>query len=644
MALVSRRTLRLLMPACLRSGLVCFWVMLLTAVACPLQAQTVRVTNPGAGTALLDQPWRFHVGDDLHWADPAFDDSQWEVLRPDASWGAQGHRGYTGYAWYRLRVEVQGSGPALEIFLPAVDDNYEVFSDGVRIGGYGGFPPHAHLGNANPGTMFPLPALRGSASRVLAVRVWKTQLASNDPADLGGFEAAPVLGSAPVLNLLRSDGIANHDHRFVTREMLSAVVLAAGCVCLVLFFRGTGGAVFLWTAVYLIADASSALISTLFWYRMSFGGLQFVNAVRVTACNLALWLALLHLFGMAQMRVWRRLTLLLGVVMAAVEAIDLTVLLWWQFAHPALRWIDAVTTVAYTVLPAYMFVLLWSGIRRNERVNFWPLAVSVSAYGLYNILIDTSTQGQRFTGLHFAQTIDTWTFSLGGYPMGVRSCLDALFVVALLLTVAREEAATRERRNALETELKSAQEIQRAMVPDILPEVPGFAMEALYRPAQEVGGDFFQVLPMGEDGLLLVLGDVSGKGLKAAMTVSLIVGAIPTLAEVSASPGALLAGLNRRLVGRTAGGFATCLALRIDRDGSATVANAGHLSPFLGEDELPTEGAVPLGLVDGMTYAEVPFALTRGTQLTVYTDGLLEARSASGELFGFQRVAELLAR
>lgn len=140
-----------------------------------------------------------------------------------------------------------------------------------------------------------------------------------------------------------------------------------------------------------------------------------------------------------------------------------------------------------------------------------------------------------------------------------------------------------------------------------------------------------------------MLGDVSGKGLKAAMAVSLIVGAMRALAEDHSAPADLLAQLNRRLAGRLQGGFATCEALRIGSDGQCTLASAGHPAPWLNGRELALPGALPLGIAAGAQYEDFEFALAPGDHLALYTDGLLEARSPSGELYGFDRLGALFA-
>ncbi|HEY9127627.1 MAG TPA: PP2C family protein-serine/threonine phosphatase, partial [Acidobacteriaceae bacterium] len=142
---------------------------------------------------------------------------------------------------------------------------------------------------------------------------------------------------------------------------------------------------------------------------------------------------------------------------------------------------------------------------------------------------------------------------------------------------------------------------------------------------------------------LIVLGDVSGKGLKAAMIVSLIVGAIRTIAETTAAPSEVLACLNRRLSGRLHGGFATCIVLHIDANGRCAIASAGHPGPFLNQREVELPSALPLGIVPDAQYEERSLELQPGDYLALYTDGLLEARSAGGEIFSFERLEELFA-
>ncbi|MGB7548250.1 MAG: PP2C family protein-serine/threonine phosphatase [Terracidiphilus sp.] len=181
------------------------------------------------------------------------------------------------------------------------------------------------------------------------------------------------------------------------------------------------------------------------------------------------------------------------------------------------------------------------------------------------------------------------------------------------------------------------------LVPSSLPVVPGFTLTSAYRPAQEVGGDFFQIIPLEGGSTLVILGDVSGKGLMAAMAVSLIVGAVRALADDYPEPARLLTQLNRRLCGRLQGGFATCVILRIDPNCACTVASAGHPAPFLNDRELDLPGALPLGISHDVAYEEAIFSVQAGDHFSLYTDGLLEARNQAGELYSFARLERLFA-
>jgi len=154
-----------------------------------------------------------------------------------------------------------------------------------------------------------------------------------------------------------------------------------------------------------------------------------------------------------------------------------------------------------------------------------------------------------------------------------------------------------------------------------------------------VGGDFFQVLPDLRDGsTLIVVGDVAGKGLKAGMLAALIVGAVRTAFKFTSDPGRILALLNERLVGR---GLVTCMAMRIDRDGKAELANAGHLPPYINGKELALEGALPLGALPDTVFPNLRFELGEGVPLLLVSDGVIEARAEGGELFGFERTARI---
>lgn len=179
------------------------------------------------------------------------------------------------------------------------------------------------------------------------------------------------------------------------------------------------------------------------------------------------------------------------------------------------------------------------------------------------------------------------------------------------------------------------------LVPADPPALNGCRLDVAYIPAAEVGGDFYQVLPQLDGSSLLILGDVSGKGLKAAMTGALAIGSFRTLAAEGLSPAALLTRLNQSLYRPENSGFITCLCGQLSPDGRLTLANAGHLSPYRNGEEVPIEGGLPLGIISGIEYAETVVELAAGDVILMLTDGVVEAQSASGELFGFDRTRSI---
>lgn len=157
-----------------------------------------------------------------------------------------------------------------------------------------------------------------------------------------------------------------------------------------------------------------------------------------------------------------------------------------------------------------------------------------------------------------------------------------------------------------------------------------------------MGGDFFQIIPHRTDGsVLIVAGDVIGKGLKAGMLVALLVWAIQNASETTTEPLEILQAINRRLLGR-GNAQATCLALRIREDGSTTLANAGHIPPYLNGEPMEMEGALPLGIIEEVDFPVMRFTLTEGDRLILTSDGIAEATDANGNLFGFERIKNLM--
>jgi len=279
--------------------------------------------------------------------------------------------------------------------------------------------------------------------------------------------------------------------------------------------------------------------------------------------------------------------------------------------------------------------------RRRLDAARWLVALAAFLTVMMSVFQVALSQGSRFTHWTIAEKIAGPLFLLNGNPISAYTLFRTLLVIALIYAVYRYYIESGRRRNVLEQEFQNARELQQVLIPETPPNVPGFSLTGAYRPAQEVGGDFFQIIPLENGGTLVVLGDVSGKGLKAAMAVAVIVGAVRGLAHIFSDPGLLLVELNQSLYGRLQGGFATCIILRLDANGFCDLATAGHPAPFLNGQEVDLPGAIPLGLAPSAEYEETTLELALGDQLALYTDGLLEARNPAGELLSFERLERL---
>lgn len=229
-----------------------------------------------------------------------------------------------------------------------------------------------------------------------------------------------------------------------------------------------------------------------------------------------------------------------------------------------------------------------------------------------------------------------------GIAVIIAAILGYVGFVNISISEARRYAKTQREKATLDAEMTAAREIQRVMVPENLPPVSGYAIESAYRPAAEVGGDFFQVIELKSGSTLVVIGDVSGKGLRAAMIVSMLVGMLRTLARYQNEPAEILNELNRHESGRAENGFATCLIIRLDDGGNLAVANAGHIPPYLNGTEIASAGSLPLGLVTTADYAQSNLRIGVGDRLVLLTDGVPEALDGNGDLFGFPRVESQL--
>jgi hypothetical protein len=625
-------------------ALILFVSILSHAQQSPTSQAPLVITGLGEATAPLDGTWQFHTGDDPAWSSPTFDDSAWQGIQTDKSWGAQQHFNYTGYAWYRRHIIIDSATDPnldLSLFIRHIDDVYEIYWNGTKIGGFGKMPPNPKWFWAPPPQTYPL----GKAeSGVLAIRVWKVVPTSFDSGLLGGLVAPPLIGSTGAI----SSYVAERNYGWLQSRLytggLAILYAIVGTLSLLAWLSNRSRKLLLWMAAFAFTPFSLQLLSGFripIGYMLSLDLQQPLFALQ----DISLWFLLLYLLQLddnPRLVRWTRIFAIVSITSGCIDGLTGLIDPSGPLGHFS-QWVDAVCTAVTTSVEVFPLIFIPFALKKRHSIATWLVAFFAFLTEMISVVRIASQQGRRFTHWTIDEKILAPIFTIHHNAFTIYALSWTLLFFCIVYAVYRYSVDESRRQGAIDQEFKSAQELQRILIPETLPPIAGFAVTSAYRPAQEVGGDFFQLITKSEGSSLFILGDVSGKGLKAAMTVSLIVGTVRTLAEMFEAPAEILSGLNRRLHNRLNQGFVTCLILRLDPDGTCTFANAGHLPPFLNQHELNVAPALPLGLVASASYEESTINLNVGDRLTLYTDGLLEARKHSGELYGFDRLKQLLA-
>ncbi|MDQ2713873.1 MAG: SpoIIE family protein phosphatase [Chloroflexota bacterium] len=209
-----------------------------------------------------------------------------------------------------------------------------------------------------------------------------------------------------------------------------------------------------------------------------------------------------------------------------------------------------------------------------------------------------------------------------------------------------EQQARLEERARIEQEMHTARNIQQALLPKDVPDLPGWHIATYYQPSREVGGDFYDFLPFDDDRLGIIIGDATDKGMPAALVMATTCTMLRTAALDTLSPGDVLARVNELLYMRIpARMFVTCFYAILDpRNGSLRYANAGHEWPYRRHNgsvsELQATG-MPLGMMPGSCYDEQEVILAPGESVLLYSDGLVEAHNTRRDMFGLPQIAAL---
>ncbi len=598
----------------------------------------------GRGIVPIGGMWQFHTGDDPSWADPSLDDSGWKSIHADDPWGAQNHPSYAGFAWYRRHLDIlpaSGETGQYRLLIPHAEDAYEVYWNGELIGQYGKLPPHASWYYSYYPRSFPL---SGSAVGVLALRVWKAPLDVFSLAESGGLYDTPLVGDPDTVALREAAITWDYVREELFDYSLTLLRLFIAILCVVLWSKNRNEQLFVWVAVFTATPVALRSLEGIFLLPFPYEVARCINQPLYVLYAISLWFLLVWLLQLNENPRVVRWTKALSLLTLAVGVADGILAFFWGSATTWMQWADGILATCILLAELFPFALIAMALRRRLDVSRWAVALAAFVLQMLHTIADTSALGQRYTHWSlFADLIDHPLLTVAGVDFTAEKIASIALFAAIVFALYRYILEQQARRAVLEQEMQSAREIQQVLIPETLPSLPGYAVTSAYTPAQEVGGDFFQFLPNPDGSTLVAMGDVSGKGLKAAMNVSMIVGVLRAQAGTTSSPADILTALNRCMTGRMQGGFATGIVFRLDPDGTVTLANAGHLPPYLNGREYPLEVSLPLGLIYDTHYSELAVKLDPGDQLSFYTDGLLEARSETGELYGFDRLHALFA-
>ncbi len=617
----------------------------------------------GDSVAPLYGPWKFSIGDSPVdastgrplWAETGFDDSQWESadLTPkDGSldpvsglsgyvpgWTGKGHPGYWGYAWYRIRVKVETKpGVKLALAGPAnVDDAYQVFDDGNLMGSLGTFSSSSQ----RPTVYYTQPMMfdfsqmeskaTGESIHVLAFRFWMEPNTLIGTTDSGGMHSAPQLGEAGAVTARNQVQWDELIRSYALSLGLALLFSLLGVVALSLRLFDRTDKVYLWIGALLLTLALRGYMTSIGSWTQWIPALNLVviDDLIITPMVITGWVMVWRVWFRLRKPTWVPKLLPVLVVLLSISAGIGHNVFFTVVSEPVAHVFGRLELAVRVLLVLMVMGTVVQGIV-EQWMDGWMALPAV-------LLASVAT----FRG-ELSQINIQLNFHVFGIGVAMAQIADLVLVAALAILLLRRLLVSVKTQRQMALDVKQAQEVQQVILPESRTSLRGLVVESEYRPAREVGGDFFQVIPDAKDGsLLIVAGDVAGKGLKAGMLVALLVGAIRSTAELNQEPEFMLQALNRRLLGR-GDAQATCLAMKIEADGSAKLANAGHVTPYLNGEPMKMEGALPLGMLAEAEFSVTRFNLCERDRLMLMSDGIAEATDVDGTLFGFERVHQLL--
>jgi len=630
--------------------LIVSWLALLCAPTIALLAQSSAVVAPVVspvpnssatrihGTMVLDSPWRFQVGDDSRWADPAFDDSAWPTVTLNQALSEQGFDAYSGYGWYRLHVQPQQlsrfsipGNPPLDLLVTGdTIGQFAVYVNGVESGHTQGMTDNPSMYQSPP-VIVHLSAPAADGSIVLAIRTWAGPTAT---IRRGLIDRVELGAPDDIADKLTASTDRRWDEHLMAGIGVSFLFLCVAVLGFTLYIAQRKHPEYLWLALLCLSVAFMGASETAYGLALLplsvFRVLALWGSRIFMACTLEF---ILRFTGSQNRRVVR-------IFQIFVLALPILALVQLEQIY---EYLAVSSEVAFTALVSVLLFRAWRHGRPDAGVMLVPFFLAATADSLDTVL-------DYAAGKHWiAEQYALHEFHVGPIAFPISTVSYSVFLGSLLAVIFYRFIHVSQEEQRSSAEIEAARSVQALLIPTQLPSNHNFMLESAYLPANGVGGDFFQVLPLNDDSMLIVVGDVSGKGLQAAMNASTLVGALRN--EISHDPATVLNRLNNVLLGaeanpgaamnQKAASFATCVCARVYPDGTMVVANAGHLHPYRDGREMELAADLPLGVIPNIQYEEATFQLEVGDRLIFLSDGVVEASNAHGELFGFERTQQV---
>jgi sigma-B regulation protein RsbU (phosphoserine phosphatase) len=616
------------------------------------EAPVVDATSLGS-PIVLDKTWRVGITTDPAAANPGFDDSKWavrdgkgtipDVLEPgDDTDHSHSDREDT-YAWFRLHVKLAPNhGPiALLIELPVTQSaslmNFmnagpgaDVYANGKPILPEGPHPTDS-FNYQQISRLYNLNIPASETSLTLGIRTLYI------PFGLKGYtnffyNRTLRLGNPEDLDKALNLWSVQTLFERLPRLVVAILLLFLSVFLVTLYFTQKGHPEYLWLALHELVQVpigvidqagSSARIDNI-WYGALLLQLLFISAY--------LYFEFLVAFLALKRRWYIKGLRYTSPILAFIAP---TILLVGHNKVIGIALLAVFVCAIFWMIGWAIFVfltLIIATYKRNFEAGLLLIPLVLTMVGIAEPIM-TGGLGD-FGGGSYKSPL---TIQAGPIPIHFAAIADFTGLLAIIVIIFVRFLRIHHEQERASGELAAARSVQELMIPREKVETPGYEVDSVYTPATEVGGDFFHIEPTSNGGLLVILGDVAGHGLQAAMNVSMLMGALRRAEEKS--PARILESLNRVLIGSDS--FTTCQVAWFGPDGEVVVANAGHLPPYLNTQEVRLPGGLPLGVLGEITYDEVRLYLHPGDRLLMMSDGVVEARHGSGELFGFERVHNL---